>query len=241
MFELEINPKPKLKKIVMKCDSKIDKKLDKIPLFKDNLNCANTTLFIGLQGSGKTSLCINFLTCEELYFHCFENVYVFMRETSMNSLENNIFENLDSGQKFEELNYENLMFVYEKIKENSLLGEMSLIIYDDVQEAMKDKMVVRLLKNMVANQRHLRLVNFILLQNFYNLDITIRRIITNVIFFKLDKGQLEQIQKDIFEVKKEEYDDLIKFVFDEQYNWFFYNKKVQHMYKNFDKIIIKKN
>jgi hypothetical protein len=120
------NEKPKLKKIKMKCDVKIDEKLDKYELFRF-LNKANTTLLIGLQGSGKTSLMCNFFS-KELYYKCFDHIYIFMRETSRNSLEDNIFEGIDESQIFEELNYENLSKVYEMVKENALNEEFSLIL-----------------------------------------------------------------------------------------------------------------
>ena len=231
------NEKPKLKKIKMKCDIPIHEKLDKYELFRF-LNKANTTLFIGLQGQGKTSLLINFLKQKELYYKCFAHIYIFMRETSRNSLEDNIFEGIDESQIFEELNYENLSKVYEMVKENALNEEFSLILYDDVQSAMREKEVVKLLKNMVANQRHLRLVNIILLQNYYALHDSIRKIINNVFLFKTDKRQIEQLSRDLFEIKQDKLDEIFDIVFDAKYNFLFYNKETRRIFKNWDEIII---
>ena len=231
------NEKPKLKKIKMKCDVKIDEKLDKYELFTF-LNKANTTLFIGLQGQGKTSLLINFLKQKELYYKCFSHIYIFMRETSRNSLEDNIFEGIDESQIFEELNAENLSKVYEMVKENALNEEFSLILYDDVQSAMKQKDIVPLLKNIVANQRHLRLVNIILLQNYYALHDSIRKIINNVFLFKTDKRQIEQLSRDLFEIKQDKLDEIFDIVFDAKYNFLFYNKETRRIFKNWDEIII---
>jgi hypothetical protein len=236
-MEIKLNLKPKLKKIKMICDIPINKKLNKYPLFKDNLNCQNTTLFVGLQGSGKTSLLINFMSHRELYYGCFENIYVFMRETSRNSLKNNIFDDSDI-LCFEELNLPNLEKVYEHVKENSENNERSIIIMDDVQNALKDYDVVKLLKNMIANQRHLNLVNFIILQNYLALDKSIREIVNNVIFFKLSKTQMEEIFTEVFEKKKDKFNEIIDFCFKDVHNWIFINKRNQKIYKEFDEIII---
>lgn len=78
------NEKPPIEHIKFSCDQKICEKLDKYPLIADNLNHANTTLFIGRQGSGKTSLLMNIIN--KVYKKKFHKIYVFMPKTSRNSL-----------------------------------------------------------------------------------------------------------------------------------------------------------
>ena len=69
-----------MKKIAFSCDEILHSKLEKYPLTRDHLNKYNTTAFIGTQGSGKTSLMLNFLT--GFYKKTFHFVYVFMPKTS---------------------------------------------------------------------------------------------------------------------------------------------------------------
>ncbi len=90
MISLKINKKPHLPKIIFECDEEIHEKLNKYELTKAFLNKSNTTVFIGRQGSGKTSLMINII--KQLYKKCFHRIYLFMPETSRKSLKNNIFE-----------------------------------------------------------------------------------------------------------------------------------------------------
>ena len=161
-----------------------------------------------------------------------------MRETSRNSLEDNIFQGIDESQIFEELNAENLSKVYDMVKENALNEEFSLILYDDVQSGLRQKEIVPLLKNMVASQRHLRLVNIILLQNYYALHDSIRKIINNVFLFKTDKRQIEQLSRDLFEIKQDKLEEIFDIVFDAKYNFLFYNKETRRIFKNWDEIII---
>jgi hypothetical protein len=230
------NDKPNFKKIKFNCDEKICEKLDKFPMIRDHLNTYNTTLFVGRQGSGKTSLAINFI--REVYKKKFHKIYVFMPETSRKSLFNNLFDVLPDEQKFEELNDETISYVYEQLKENRKNNLKSLILYDDVQNMLKNSGVLKSLNNIVANQRHLFVVNFMLAQNFFKVDPSIREIINNLIFFKMDKVQTLKIFNKLVEIPKDKYDMLLDKVFDDGgHNWCMINIKSKRMYKGFDEII----
>ncbi len=230
------NEKPELQKIKFNCDEKICDKLDEYPMIRDNLNTYNTTLIIGRQGSGKTSLTINFV--KKLYRKRFNKIYVFMPETSRNSLNQKIFDVLPPEQLFEELNYENITQVYEQLKENSKNGHKSLIIMDDVQKALKDGNVISQFKNIVANQRHLKVVNLILLQNYFALDNKVREIVNNVIFFKMDKKQTKKIFEEVSEIPKDIFEEINKIVFDEPHKWVLINQRQKRIYSMFDEIVI---
>lgn len=229
------NEKPNIQKIKFACDEKICPKLDQFPLVRDNLNGYNTTVIIGRQGSGKTSLTINII--KKLYKKKFNKIFVFMPQTSRNSLKPNIFEVLPDDQVFEELNLENIQYVYEQLKENSENGHKSLIIMDDVQKALKRNDVINEFKNIVANQRHLKVVNIILLQNYFALDNKVREIVNNVIFFKMDKKQTEKIFEEVAEMPKELFEQVNKIVFDEPHNWCLINQRYKRVYRMFDEII----
>ena len=178
MIRIKENNKPNIEKIKFECDEEIHKKLNEYELTKDFLNKSNTTIFIGRQGSGKTSLMINII--KKLYKKCFHFIYVFMPHSSRKSLHNNIFDKyLDSSQIYEELNEESINELYIKLKYNSENGYRSLVIYDDVQKSLKDNTVLLSLKNIIANQRHLKVCNIILLQNYYALDKSLRELANN--------------------------------------------------------------
>lgn len=235
-MKLKINDKPKITKIKFSCDEPIHKKLDEYELSKEFLNQYNTSAFIGTQGSGKTSLLCNFVKI--LYKKCFHFIYVFMPQTSRNSLYNNIFDKyLPEEQIYDELTLENINDLYEKIKENSSNGHKSLVIFDDVQKSLKDYQILQNLKSIIANQRHLKVVNLILLQNFFALDKSLRELINNVILFKLNKSQNEKIFNELIETHKDKFDLIRKFVFNKPYSWLFINMKSQRMFKEWDEII----
>jgi len=235
-MHLKINNKPDIKKIGFSCDEPLHSKMDAYPLSRDFLNVYNTTCLVGTQGSGKSSIMINLLLGP--YKKVFQYIYVYMPETSRASLKNNVFDKyLPKSQLYEELNEQTINEVYEKIKVNSSNGYKSLIIYDDCQKALKDVRVLKSLKNIVANQRHLKCVNIILLQSFFALDKSMRELITNIIVFKLGKSQTEKIFNEIIETHRDKFDDIRKLVFDEPHQFLFVNIRTQRMFKGWDEII----
>ena len=229
------NAKPKFDNIKFECDDIIHKKLEEWELTKEHLNKSNTTLLVGRPGSGKTYLLINFVN--KLYKKCFHHIYVFMPLHSRNSLKNNIFDKIDQSQVYDELNQVNINDVYQKVKANALKGERSLIIYDDVQKALKDFSVLTSLKNIIANQRHLKVVNLILMQNYFALDKSLRELINNIIMFKLNKSQTEKLFTECIEGGKEMFEEVRDLVFDKPYKWLFINCTSQKIYDGFDEII----
>lgn len=234
-IQIQKNNAPDFKKINFKCDDKLNPKLDQYELIKNHLNKYNTTAFIGTMGSGKTSLVINLV---KLYKKTFHKIFVFMPKYSRDSLKENIFDHLPPEQIFEELTSETIDSVYFTCMELASKGQKFLIIYDDVQKSLKDPEILRRLKNMVANQRHLHIVNWIILQNWFSLDRSLREIINNIFLFKLGKIQQKKIFDEVFEDHKDKYDEINNIVYNEPYNFLFLNIGSQDIYKNFDQIII---
>ena len=236
MIRLKENKKPHLQKICFECDDEIHKKLNEYELSKDFLNRSNTTVFIGRQGSGKTSLLINLV--KGIYKKAFHYIYVIMPHSSRKSLKNNIFDKyLPESQLYEELNEETISDIYSKLKENSENGHRSLVIYDDVQKSLKNHSVLLSLKNIIANQRHLKVVNLILVQNYFALEKSLRELINNIIMFKLNKTQTEKIFNENVESARDKFDAIRDFVFDEPYRWLFINVPSNRIFKEFDEIL----
>jgi len=235
-IELKKNNSPAIQKIKFSCDEPLSNKLNQYELAKEHLNCYNTTLFVGTQGSGKTSLLINFVN--KLYKKVFDKIYVFMPESSRKSLNPNIFEKLPEDQCFEELNEESINKIYEDVKILSKDDKKTLIIYDDVQKALKNKNVLLALKNIIANQRHLHVVNIILCQNYFALHRSLREIVNNVILFKLGKIQTEKVFNECVEGQRDKFEEIRKVVYNEKHNWLFINIGTQKLYRMFDELIV---
>ena len=235
-MKLLINPQPDLKKVKMTCDGELSSKLKQYPLTCDHLNKYNTTVFIGTQGSGKTSLMVNFV--KKLFDDVFNNIYVFMPKSSRASLENNIFERrIRSENVYDELNESNIEELNSLVQANSARGLKSLIIMDDVQKSLKSKWVLKGLKNIIANQRHLKCVTLIMVQNYFALDRSLRELINNGIIFKLGKLQMKKVYEELIETDTDNFEDVIDLVFDKPYEYLFINIGSQRIYKGFDEIV----
>jgi DNA replication protein DnaC len=233
LIELE---KPNVEKISFNCDEKICDSLDKYPMVRDNLNTFKTTVILGRQGSGKTSLTVNIV--KKLYRKKFHRIYLFMPRTSIASLKTNIFKDLPQNQVFDELNYQNIVELNETIKENRENGLKSLVIMDDVQRALKDNNIIKVFKEMIANQRHLNVSFIILLQNYFALDNKVRELIHNVIFFKMDKKQNKKIFEECAEMPQSVFNDINDFIFDAPFNWCLINQRNKKIYKMWDEVEI---
>ena len=205
-------------------------------MVRDNLNGFRTTAIVGRQGSGKTSLTINIV--KKLYKKKFHKIYVFMPSTSRASLKNNIFGVLPDDQLFDELTEQSIHELNEAVKENRENGLKSLVIMDDVQRSLKDHRVVRTFKEMIANQRHLNCSFIILLQNYFALSNSIRELIHNIIFFKMDKRQTQKIFVEAAEMPKQLFYEMNDFIFDAPYNWCLINQRNKKIYKMWDEVII---
>jgi hypothetical protein len=162
-----------------------------------------------------------------------------MPYNSRKSLEDNILdEHIPEEQLFEELNTDTISQLYEELKKNSAEGYKSLVIYDDVQKSLKDPLVLRDLKNIVANQRHLGVVNILLLQNYMALDKSLRELAQNIIVFKVNKTQMEKIFNECVESAKHKFIEITNFVFDKPYQWLFINLATQRIFKEWDEIVL---
>ena len=97
--------------------------------------------------------------------------------------------------------------------------------------------MLRSLKNIIANQRHLKVCNFILLQNFFSLDKSLRELANNIVMFKLNKSQTEKIFNESIESAKEKFNDIRNIVFDKPFSFMFINVPSQRIFKEWDEII----
>ena len=74
---------------------------------------------IGKAGSGKTSLMVSFIQTPKKFKKVFNKIYVFMPNSSRNSMKQNIFNVLPDDQVFEGVSYDILSDVYERLLENT--------------------------------------------------------------------------------------------------------------------------
>jgi len=230
------HPKVDLKTIKMNCDFKLHEKLEHTELTKSFFNKTNFTLIVGSCGSGKSTWTISFI--KQLYKKVFNNVYLVMPPSSRASIQDNPFEDLAEDKVHDELDEETINFIYEMLKVNSEEDETSLLILDDVQRALKEKSVLKSLKNVIANRRHLKTTTFCIVQNYNALDKSLRSLATNIICFaNLTPSQFETIREEHLNIDKDTFKKIRKMCYSEPHDWMLINCESERIFKKFDEII----
>ena len=230
------NECPNLKKCVMSCDGGLHPKLDKYELSK-HFNAAAMHLFLGAPRSGKTSMIYSLFQSPRVLRHCFHTIYIFQPSVSRASMTDKIFDKLPQDQIFEELSLENLEYVMQRLRADADAGFNSAIIFDDQSAHLKNKETMKLFKELVWNRRHLHASCFFAVQSLFAVPKELRRVWTNVVIFKVNKQQLNDIWDEIVEKPRDMVDDIRKLVFDKPFQFLFINVDSQRLYKCWDEIL----
>lgn len=235
MISIKHNEKPDLPICKMLCDGGIHKKLNNY-VVSSFINCHSTNIFIGKPQSGKTALIYAFFKQKELLRKCYHTIYLFQPSHSRSSMKDKIFDKLPDNQKFEELNFDNLNEVLQRIK-GANEDEKHCIIFDDMTAYLKNKETLKLLKELIFNRRHLHTSVFFLVQTWYSVPKDLRKLFSNIFCFRVAKKELEIIMDEVVEQKKYLAIEIAKLVFDEPYQYLFINTDNQRLFKGFDEII----
>jgi len=235
-IKIKVNDKPSLPMCKFLCDGGLHEKLNKYEL-TTFMNCHSTNLFIGRPKSGKTSLLYSFFKSPKLLKKVFTKIYIFQPANSRESMSDKLFNKLPKDQIYEELNYENLAEVMEQCKATDET-ECSAILFDDVGAYLKEPTILKQLKELIMNRRHLHVSCYFLSQTFKSVPKEIRKLFSNIFIFKVSRHELNDIMDELIEQKKEDVLEISKLVFDKPFEYLFINTDSQRMFKGFDEILL---
>ena len=227
---------PSIKPPEMKCDKPLHPKLDNYEL-TSYLNHHSTNLLIGKPKSGKTSLLLAMLKDKKLLNRVYHNVYLFQPSHSRASLKKDIFKKHPEDKMFEELTFDNLEEVLERIK-GTPPEENNVIIFDDMASYLKNRETLQLFKELIFNRRHIRTSIYFLNQTFFSVPKELRRLFSNIFIFKVSKDELKNIFDENVEDEniKSMMPAISKEVFNKPFSYLFINTDNQKFYKKFDRI-----
>lgn len=237
MIRIKENEKPRLPKCQMVCDSEIHPKLNKYEL-TSFLNCHSVNLLIGRSKSGKTSLLHSLFEHAGLLRYCYSKVFLFQPARSSASIQDNIFDMLPADQIYNELNFDTLYEVKNRVEAEAEDGKTSCIIFDDFASDLKNKNTLKLFKELVYNRRHSRLSMYFLAQTWFSTPKELRRLWTNIFVFKVSKNEMANIWEEAVE-----HDDIymlpvMKAVFTEPFKFLFINLDTKRLFNCWDEIIL---
>jgi KaiC/GvpD/RAD55 family RecA-like ATPase len=234
MIRIKVNDKPVLKACEMNCDKPLHSKLEKYELTKF-LNKHSSNIMIGRPGSGKSSILNSFFS--SILKKVYHKVFLFIPNNSRASVKDSPFENIPEDQQFGELTLENLEKVMNIIK-SSDKNKNNIIIFDDMTAYLKNPEVLKQLRELMMNKRHLRTSIVFLVQSFKSVDKTMRKLFDNFFIFKVSKEELMVIGDEIIEIPKDILIQISKMVYTEPYKYLFYNSSSERLFDGFDEIII---
>ena len=200
---------------------------------------------IGSPGSGKSSLLLSLFRSKNYYKNKFNHIYLITPESSFLSVKDHPFEN--HNKVYHELTSEVLENIYNELVEikkdcidNNYEIEHSCIIVDDYASDLKDKELIKSLKQLLIKSRHIG-CSFIFTLQAYNLfPLVLRKLLTNVSLFKpKNKIELDSVRKELINLNEQDTQDLMNYVFSEEYSHLDIDTNTNILRKNFNKLIIK--
>ena len=237
---LKNNQKPEVPVCKMKCDNGLSPHLNDYDLttFFNKHSC---NLIIGKPASGKTSWLYSWFKGtkqDQMLREVYDNIYLFQPSHSRSSMKDSIFDKLDENKKYDELTFDNLNDVLERIK-NDDEDKSHAIIFDDMTAYLrKDTAVRNLLKEVCFNRRHYHVSIYFLVQTYMSVEPDIRKLFSNIVCFKCSKKEFNTIFEELIESRKDLADDIFKIVYDVPYEYLFVNTDTGRMFKKFDEILI---
>lgn len=206
-------------------------------------------LFCGMPRSGKTALATSLLVTtkpQKIYNGVFNHVFLFIPETSYNSLTNSPFQSLSKDKIIFEFNEETLAALIHRLEVATKLKQTSLVIIDDFMSNLKDIKVRKSLERLIANRRHLRTSIFLISQNYNAIPLTTRKMITAMFMFKPGNlKELDNIRQELIPRDKDEFQKMFNYVFkpsdaeEDKHMFIYINVETGEIYKKFNKLVIK--
>src|ERR1700722_9371396 len=228
---------PDLKIPAFIVDGELHAKLNEFDLTR-LMNKHNFTLFLGRPGSGKSSLAISLLQTPTMFKKVYHNIILFCPANSRASVKNDFWNrNLPEEQIYDDLTLDTLKSAYALVEENAKEGYKTLVIMDDVQTALKDVEIQKLLLHMVNNRRHGYLSIWLLCQSYFTIPRMVRNALTNLFIFKVSKNDMAEIFKEQIETDYDKSNNVLANSFKNSHDFIFIDSNTKKLFINFDEII----
>lgn len=197
----------------------------------------------GPQGSGKSSFVESIMTKggeAKVFRKVFDRVFYSTPEEVMSSTPDHPFRDHPSERVYHNLSADTFEDILEQALAVKDAGGNSILILDDWSEELKIKRVEMTLKKLIHKHRHFHLQIFITLLTLKSLPKSLRSMIDAYIIFKPKSIiEIQSFADDVFALDKKDLKQLMDYVFDEKYNFLFYNQRDNQYYKNFTRLALK--
>tara|TARA_R110000822_G_scaffold73397_5_gene176431 strand:- start:449 stop:1177 length:729 start_codon:yes stop_codon:yes gene_type:complete len=225
---------------IRKTQQTIDNILEGVP--EPFMNKCSVMVISGYMGSGKSSFLNSIMTGKgkaKVYRNVFSKIHYITPLAVMESEENHPFAQHSKERTYHDLEEPTL----DKIIDDCVAtkeegdGSNSCVIIDDMSEELKNKAVEQRLKKLIYKHRHFKTQIILTMLNLKSLGKQLRNLIDCYVIFRPKSNiEIQSINDDVFNLEKNELKQLLDYVFDEPYNFLFYNQRTHTFYKNFTKL-----
>ena len=108
---------------------------------------------------------------------------------------------------------------------------------DDVQSALKDSEIQKLLLHMVNNRRHSYASIWLLCQSYKTIPLMVRSALTNIFVFKISKKDMGEIFTEQVETDYDKFTNILANSFKKSHEFIFIDSASKKLFINFDEII----
>ena len=203
---------------------------------------ASYMVFCGKSRSGKSSLITALLTNPKMYKRAFHNIIICIPYHSFRSMKesDNPFKDLDEEKIFHDLSIVTLETIYSMVQHFSSEEMDSLLILDDFASELKNNELLKMFNMLINNRRHLRLSIWMSVQTYLSIPLSNRKTINFLVLFKCsNKREINSIWEEMSFLTKENFYELLKFVFDRPFEYLVLDRDNNQYYKKFSEIIVK--
>ena len=201
-----------------------------------------TGLVSARPNSGKSVLCESLISKQ--YRRCFDSVIVCMPETSRSCFANSCLQHADPSKVFDELNEEPVEQIYELIVANRDKGDeegeeyYSLLLLDDVQQALRNPVVEKRVRAILATYRHLNCVVLCCVQNYMALSKSCRDLFRCLFQFNDPSRLVRQRIHDEWcgQLDKAQFAELAAYVWNEKHSFLYVDREKSTFHKNLNRL-----
>jgi hypothetical protein len=225
---------------IRKTKQTIDDVLEGVP--EPFMNKCSVMVISGFMGSGKSSFLNSIMTGggkAKVFKGVFDKVHYITPKEVMESELNHPFADHSKDRTYHDLETPTLDKIIDDCIETKEQGEgsNSCVIIDDMGESLKDKAVEQRLKKLIYKHRHYKTQIIITMINIKLLGKQLRNLVDCYILFRPKSIiEIQSLNDDVFNLAKNDLKTLLDYVFDEPYNFLFYNQRTHTFYKNFTKL-----
>lgn len=199
---------------------------------------------IGAMGSGKSCFTNSIMTATgkgQVFRRKFDYVfYSTPKECFDSEGENHPFAKHSPSRLYHDLSQKTFDAITEQLSSAKEEDKKSCIILDDWSELYKNKMVLANLQRLIYKHRHFSCNIILTALNLKSIPRQLRALIDVYIIFRPKSVvAIRDFVDDVLGMTRKDAQSLMDYIYDQPYNFMFYNQRTHTFYKNFNKLTLK--